>query len=81
MHLMHHLVEGIKAHGPLYGTWMFPYERFNSWLHRRVMNRSRPEATLMETYRVNVDYRIYVQWTPLGPMKVAWLEGLASFQG
>lgn len=55
MHLMHHLVEGIKAHGPLYGTWMFPYERFNSWLHRRVMNRSLPEATLIETYRVNVD--------------------------
>ena len=26
---------------------MYAYERFNSWLHRRVMNRRYPESTLM----------------------------------
>ena len=54
MHLLHHLVDGIRMNGPLSSTWMFPFERFNSWLHRRVMNRSRLEATMMETYRVSI---------------------------
>lgn len=53
MHLLRHIVDGMKEFGPVYGTWMYGYERFNSWLHRRVMNRRWPEATLMETYRVN----------------------------
>ena len=52
MHLLRHVVDGIRSFGPVYGSWMFAYERFNSWLHRRVMNRRFPEATLMETYRV-----------------------------
>ena len=52
MHLLHHVADGVRNFGPVYGSWMFSYERFNSWLHRRVMNRRFPEATLMETYRV-----------------------------
>ena len=52
MHLLHHIARGIELYGPVYGTWMFAYERFNSWMTRRAMNRSRPEATIMETYRV-----------------------------
>jgi hypothetical protein len=52
MHLLRHVADGIGHFGPVYGSWMFAYERFNSWLHRRVMNRRFPEATLMETYRV-----------------------------
>ena len=43
---MRHVVDGIRSFGPVYGSWMFAYERFNSWLHRRVMNRR------LETYRV-----------------------------
>ena len=31
---------------------MYCYERFNSWLSKRALNRFRPEATIMETYRV-----------------------------
>ena len=56
MHLLRHIVDGMKVFGPVYATWMFAYERFNSWLHRRVMNRRFPEATLMETYRVSCIY-------------------------
>ena len=35
------------------GFWMYPYERFNSWITRRVTNRRYPEATVMETYRLS----------------------------
>ena len=52
MHLMHHLVDGIRRFGPAYGTWMFTLERFNSWMCQRVHNRAKVEATIMETYRV-----------------------------
>ena len=52
MHLLHHVVPGIKHFGPVYGTWMFSFERFNSWMCRRTLNRASPEATVMQTYRV-----------------------------
>ena len=52
IHLICHIVDGMKQFGPVYANWMYGYERFNSWLHRRVTNRRYPEATLMETYRV-----------------------------
>lgn len=29
-HLLHHLPMFIKRFGPVYGFWMYPYERFNS---------------------------------------------------
>ena len=44
--------DGIRSFGPVYSTWMFVYERFNSWLCKRALNSYRPEATIMETYRV-----------------------------
>ena len=53
MHLIPHIVSGIKQFGPVYGTWMYPYERFNSWMCRRALNRAHPEVTIMETYRVS----------------------------
>ena len=55
-HLLHHIVNGIKWFGPVYSTWMYSFERFNSWLCRRSLNRFRPEATIMETYRVIILY-------------------------
>jgi len=54
MHLVRHVAEGIEQFGPVYGTWMYPYERFNSWLCQRVKNRAYPEATVIETYRVRI---------------------------
>lgn len=52
MHILHHVADGIDNMGPVYSTWMYAYERFNSWMTRRAMNRRYPEATIMETYRV-----------------------------
>ena len=51
-HLFHHLPMFLKRFGPVYMFWIFPYERFNSWIIRRVMNRRYPEATVIETFRL-----------------------------
>jgi len=59
MHLLHHIVDGIQRFGPVYSTWMFPYERFNSWMCRRALNRANPEATIMQTYRVRVQLQLF----------------------
>ena len=51
-HLLHHLPLFIRRFGPVRGYWMYPMERFNSWIARRVLNRRFPEATVLQTYRV-----------------------------
>ena len=59
LHLMYHniIVEGIREFGPVYATWMFPFECFNSWICKRVLNRALPESTIMETYKVKFNKR------------------------
>ena len=52
-HLLHHLPMFVRRFGPVYGFWMYPFERFNSWIARRVTNRRYPEATVVETYRLS----------------------------
>ena len=51
-HLLRHIPEKIVENGPLYATWMFPYERLNSWMSRRAMNRYNTEQCIMATYQV-----------------------------
>ena len=51
-HLLHHLPMFIRQYGPVCNFWMFPMERYNSWISRRVTNRRYPESTVMETYRL-----------------------------
>ena len=51
-HLLHHLTVFLERFGPVYMFWMYPYERFNSWIIRRVLNRRYPESTVVETYRL-----------------------------
>ena len=51
-HLLHHLPMFLRRFGPAYSFWMYPLERFNSWIGRRVHNRRYPEATIIETYRL-----------------------------
>ena len=51
-HLLHHLPFFLKRFGPAYTFWMYPLERFNSWIARRVHNRRYPESTVIETYRL-----------------------------
>ena len=54
MQLLHHIVPAIQQYGPVYGTWMYSFEGFNSWMCRRAHNRAYPEATVIETYRVRL---------------------------
>ncbi|XP_021354483.1 uncharacterized protein LOC110450989 [Mizuhopecten yessoensis] len=49
-HILHHIIDGIRSFGPVYGTWMYVFERFNSWLCKRSLNMCHPEATATETY-------------------------------
>ena len=51
-HLVCHIVEKIADNGPLYSSWMHTFERMNSWLTRRAMNRSKAEECIMETAQV-----------------------------
>ena len=51
-HLLHHLPFYIQKFGPVAGYWMYPFERFNSWIARTVKIRRYPEATVIETYRI-----------------------------
>ncbi|XP_052097487.1 uncharacterized protein LOC127732488 [Mytilus californianus] len=51
-HLMHHIPEGYADFGPLYGRWLFPFERINSWITRQALNKNKIEATIMETYAI-----------------------------
>ena len=51
----------MQQYGPVYGTWMYPYERFNSWICKRALNRAFPEVTVVETYRVSVLGLVYLE--------------------
>uniref|UniRef100_A0A7M5XM43 DUF4218 domain-containing protein n=1 Tax=Clytia hemisphaerica TaxID=252671 RepID=A0A7M5XM43_9CNID len=52
-HILVHLASKIRDNGPLYAFWMFAFERMNSWITRRVMNRSKMEECVMETVQVS----------------------------
>ncbi|XP_066929289.1 uncharacterized protein [Clytia hemisphaerica] len=60
-HLLLHIAEGL-IDGPIHTKWMFYFERFNSYIKRRVMSRSNPEACVMKTYRIN-DWVSYLKTT------------------
>ena len=50
-HLLHHLPMFICRFGPAYSFWMYPMERFNSWIAARITNRRYLENTVLESYR------------------------------
>ena len=52
VYLLHHLPVYIAQFGPAHGFWMYPMERFNSWITCRVLNRRYPEPTVMASYRL-----------------------------
>ena len=49
-HLMIHMVDQIRALGPLYLHEMWTYEHFMSILNRYVLNRAHPEGSMIEGY-------------------------------
>lgn len=53
---MHHIVDGFRAYGPLYGRWLFAYERANGWITRQCLKKGAEESTVMETYAVSISF-------------------------
>ena len=53
-HLLQHIISKMKDNGPLYAFWMYAFERMNSWITRRVMNRAKIEECVMETKPVRL---------------------------
>jgi len=49
-HLMIHMVDQIRALGPLYLHEMWTYEHFMSILNRYILNRAYPEGSMIEGY-------------------------------
>ena len=47
---------------------MFPFERLNSWLHRRVLNHQYPESRIVETYCLS-EWAHFMQLTGQLPHK------------
>ncbi|XP_061190168.1 uncharacterized protein LOC133198027 [Saccostrea echinata] len=58
-HLIHHIVDGFSMYGPLYGRWLFAYERANGWITRQCLKKGAEESTVMETYAV-YDWCMYM---------------------
>nr|XP_043637988.1 uncharacterized protein LOC122608988 [Erigeron canadensis] len=50
VHLVSHIVGEIKACGPVYLRYMYPFERYMGVLKGYVRNRSRPEGSIVEGY-------------------------------
>ncbi|GJY70799.1 uncharacterized protein Tco_0474502 [Tanacetum coccineum] len=50
VHLVSHIVEEIKALGPIFLHYMYPFERYMGFLKGYVRNRSRPEGSIVEGY-------------------------------
>ena len=51
-HILRHIAEKIIENGPMHASWMFPFERMNSYITRRALNRNKIEETIMETIQV-----------------------------
>jgi hypothetical protein len=49
-HLMIHMVDQIRALGPLYLHKMWMYEHFMSILNRYILNHAHPEGSMIEGY-------------------------------
>ena len=50
VHLISHIVKEIKACGPVFQRYMYPFERFMGFLKGHVRNRHRPEGSIVEGY-------------------------------
>ncbi|XP_076922093.1 uncharacterized protein LOC143583752 [Bidens hawaiensis] len=50
VHLISHIVQEIKACGPVFLRYMYPFKRYMSVLKGYVRNRHRPEGSIIEGY-------------------------------
>ncbi|XP_021990805.1 uncharacterized protein LOC110887533 [Helianthus annuus] len=50
VHLISHIVQEIKACGPVFLRYMYPFERYMGFLKGYVRNRNHPEGSIVEGY-------------------------------
>ncbi|KAL8248991.1 hypothetical protein R6Q59_005859 [Mikania micrantha] len=50
VHLISHIIGEIKACGPVFLRYMYPFERYMGFLKGYVRNRNRPEGSIVEGY-------------------------------
>ena len=48
-HLLLHEPDTCSKFGPVHSRWMFPYERLNSFISRRVQGKKHPESSAIKT--------------------------------
>lgn len=64
-----HIVSGIRKYGPIYSTWMYMFESFNSWICKRALNMRYPEASVIETCLVFYWFRFIIGSGKLIPLQ------------
>lgn len=56
MHLHWHLAECIQDYGPIYGFWLFPFERYNGILGNFPTNKRSTAEQLMKPFIYEMEY-------------------------
>ncbi|XP_066913307.1 uncharacterized protein [Clytia hemisphaerica] len=65
-HVLNHFANSMRRFGPLYSSWMYAFERFNSWITRRCNNKAHMESSVMDTYQL-FDWVVFCELTKKFP--------------
>lgn len=55
MHLHCHLTDCVRDYGPIYGFWLFSFERYNGWIENYSTNKKNIEGQLMRRFMMDVN--------------------------
>ena len=83
VHLLTHLVDQIRALGPMFLHQMFPFERLMSVLRKYVRNRYKPEGCKVEGWSTEeaVEFCTYYLGLNRFGVPVSWHEGRLNGRG
>ena len=70
VHLLVHLVNQIRALGPMYLHQMFPFERLMKVFRRYVRNRFRPEGGMVEGWSTEEAIEFYTYYQDINRVRV-----------
>ena len=70
LHLLIHLVDQIRALGPMYLHQMFPFERLMKVFRRYVRNRFRPEGGMVEGWSTEEAIEFCTYYLDINRVKV-----------
>ena len=70
VHLLIHLVDQIRALGPMYLHQMFPFERLMKVFRRYVRNRFRPEGSMVEGWSTEEAIEFYTYYLDINRVRI-----------